>query len=104
MCDHQWSPSIERDSGQVIDSSVNSGNKNVFIVVLKLHKLSVLYTQACTATTNQNTVERLANQNHVNCLFDVISQTDMSSFLQSREKDMLRAQRAVRNGETKMLF
>ena len=54
--------------------------------------------------TNWNVVKRLANQNHVNCLFDVISQSDMSSFSQSREKDMLRVQRTVRNGEARCYF
>ena len=48
-----------------------------------------------------NIVKRLANQNCVNCLIDLISQSDMLSLY---GKCVLRAQRTVRNEEDKMLF
>ena len=41
--------------------------------------LSTLHAWKCDAMT-RNVVERLANQNRVNCLFDVIGQSDMLSF------------------------
>ena len=37
MCDHQRSVQIDSDGGQASDSSVNSGNKDVFVVNLVLH-------------------------------------------------------------------
>ena len=52
----------------------------------------------------RNVVKRLANQNRVNCLFDIIGQSDMLSFYGTEKKYMLRAQRTVRNEEDKTLF
>ena len=49
----------------------------------------------------QNIVKRVANQNCVNCLIDLISQSDMLSLY---GKCVLRAQRTVRNEEEKTLF
>ena len=37
MCDHQRSVQIDSDGGQASDSSVNSGNKDVFVVNLVLY-------------------------------------------------------------------
>ena len=61
---------IVSDSGQVSDSSVNSGSKDV---------LSVLHALECDVLT-RNVVKRLADPNHVNCLFDMIGQSDMLSY------------------------
>ena len=47
-----------------------------------------------------NVVKRSANQNRVNCLFDVIGQSDtLSFFTEQRKKYVLRTQCTVRNEE-----
>ena len=51
----------------------------------------------------QNAVKRLANQNCVDCLLDVIGQSDTLS-LRNREKYVHRTQRTVRNEEVKTSF
>ena len=51
-----------------------------------------------------NVVKRLANQNHVNCLFDLIGQSFMVSFDRTEKKYVLRVQRTDRNEEDNMLF
>ena len=43
-----------------------------------IHDLSVLQAWECDAMT-WNVVKRLANQNRVNCLYDLIGQSDMLS-------------------------
>ena len=50
-----------------------------FILCSKIHEISVLHAWECDAMS-RNVVKRLASQNRVNCLFDVIGQTDMLSF------------------------
>ena len=45
----------------------------------------------------------MANQSRVNCLFDMIGQSDMLSFNGTEEK-MLRAQRSLGDDEYKMSF
>ena len=50
-----------------------------------------------------NGVKRLANRIRVNCLFDVIGQSDLLSFY-GTEKVCLKAQRTVRNEEDKTSF
>ena len=40
-----------------------------------LHDLSVLHAEQC-AAMSRNVMKRLANQNRVKCLFDVIDQSD----------------------------
>lgn len=84
MCDHQWSPWTESDSGQVGDSSVNSSKKKKCIChyccALQIHELSVLHAEEC-AAMSKNYVKRSANQNCINCLCDVTGQSDMLSFL-----------------------
>ena len=50
-----------------------------------------------------NVVKRSANQNRVNCLFDVIGQSHMLSFYRT-EKSLSGAQRTVRNEEDKTSF
>ena len=52
---------------------------------------------------SRNVVKRLANQNRVNCVFDVIGQSDLLSFY-GTEKVCLKAQRTVRNEEDKTSF
>ena len=48
----------------------------------------------------RNVVNRLDNQNRVNCLFDMIGQSNMLNIYGTeRKKNMLRAQRTVRNEE-----
>ena len=79
MCDHQRSPWIESVSGQVSDSSVSSGNKNVFVTVLVLYSPRIIrfaHLGMCAAMTG-NVVKRLANQNRIICLSEVIGQSDM---------------------------
>ena len=49
-------------------------------------------------------MKRLANQNRVNCLFDLFGQSDMLSFYGTEKKYMFRAQRTVRNEENKTSF
>ena len=79
MCDHQWSVLIDSDSGQASDSSVNSGNKDVFVVILVIEiPRTVLHAWQCDAMT-RNAMKRLATQNCVNCLYDMIGQSDMLS-------------------------
>ena len=89
-----------------------------------IHDLSVLQAWECDAMT-WNVVKRLANQNRVNCLFDVIGQSDMLSLfatekkmclrhrglliryvelVRSRGKNVRRAQRTVKNEEDKTSF
>ena len=75
----------------------------MFVVILVLHELSVLHAEECDAMS-RNVVKRPANQNRVNCSFDVIGQSDRLNFLRSREKYMLRGYWTVKNGEDKMLF
>ena len=40
-----------------------------------IHQLSVLHAEEC-AAMSRNVAKRPANQNRVNCLFDVIGQSD----------------------------
>ena len=47
-----------------------------------IHKSSVLHAEEC-AAMSWNIVKRLANQNSVNCLFDVTGQSGRISFLPS---------------------
>ena len=49
-------------------------------------------------------MKRLANQNLVNCLFDVIGQSDMLRFYGKEKNCVLREQRTVRNEEDKTSF
>ena len=51
-----------------------------------------------------NVVKRLANQNRVNCLFDMIGQSHMLSFYGTEKKYVHRAKRTVRNEEDKTSF
>ena len=50
------------------------GEQAVFVVIHVLHELSGLHAEECDAVS-RNVVTRLANQNCVNCLFDVINQS-----------------------------
>ena len=95
---------LDSDSGEASDSSVNSGNKDVFVVNLVLYNSQTIRFArlGCDAVT-WNVVKRLANQNRVNCLFDVIGQSDLLSFY-GTEKVCLKAQRTVRNEEDKTSF
>ena len=61
---------------QVSDSSVNGGNKDVFIVILVLSVLHALEYDAVTRIA----VKRLANQSRVNCLYNMIGQSDMLNY------------------------
>ena len=56
----------------------------------------------CDAVT-WNVVKRLANQNRVNCLFDMIGQSNMLSFYGSGENVCL-GHRGLRNEEDKTSF
>ena len=68
------------------------------------HELSVLHAWECDAMI-WNVMKRLANQNRVNCLFDMIGQSDMSSFYGTEKNNyVLGAQRTVRKEEDKTLF
>ena len=49
-------------------------------------------------------MKTLANQNRVNCLFDMIGQSDVLSFYGTEKKNMLKAQTTVRNEEGKTSF
>ena len=51
-----------------------------------------------------NIVKRLANQNCVNCLFDIISQSDMLRLFTEQRQMCAWGQRTIRNEEDKMLF
>ena len=44
-----------------------------------IHELSVLHALECDAMT-RNVMERVANQNRLNCLFDMIGESDTLSF------------------------
>ena len=75
------------------DSSVNGGNKDVFIVILVLSILHALEYDAST----WNAVKRLANQNRVNCLFKYdrpIRYVELS-----RDHQIFRTQRTVNEEE-----
>ena len=58
------------------DSSVNGGNKDVFIVILVLSVLHALEYAALT----WNAVKRLVNQSRVNCLYNMIGQSGMLNY------------------------
>ena len=51
-----------------------------------IHKLSVLHFWEC-GTMTRNVVKRLPNQNRVNCLFDMIGQSDGLSFYGTEKKE-----------------
>ena len=104
MCDHQRSVQIDSDSGQASDSSVNSGHKDVFVVNLVLYNpRTVRFARLGMWCCDSERCKRLANQNRVNCLLDMIGLSDMLSFY-GAEKKIFRAMRTVRNEEEKTSF
>ena len=52
----------------------------------------------------RNVVKRLANHNRVNCLFDMIGQSDMLRFYETEKNICLGAQRTAGNEEVKTSF
>ena len=80
MCDHQRSVQIDSDGGQASDSSVNSGNKDVFVVNLVLYNPRTLrFARLGMLRYDLEPVKGLADQNRVDCLFAMIGQSDMLS-------------------------
>ena len=70
MCDHQRSPYIESDSGQMSDSSVNSGNNNLFVAILVLYNPRIIrFARQGMCYYESERCERSASPNCVNCLF-----------------------------------
>ena len=103
MCDNQQSVWIDSDSGQASDRSVNNGNKDVFFVNLVLYNpRTIRFARLGSDALSRNAVNRLANQNRVNCLFHWSA--NQIEFLRNREKYMRRAQRTVRNEKVKTSF
>ena len=86
-----------------VQSTVVTKTCSSLISCSTIHELAVLHAWECDATT-WNVVKRLANQNLVNCLFDMIGRSDTLSFYGTEKKYMLRAQRTVRNEEDKTSF
>ena len=85
----------DSDSGKASDSSANSGNKDVFIVNLVLYNpRTIRFARLGSDAMSRNAVNRLANQNRVNCLFDMIDQSDMLSF-RGTEKNMCLGHRGL---------
>ena len=96
---------VDSDSWQASDSSVCSGNKDVFVVNLMLYNpQTIRFARLGKWCYESNVVKRLTNQNRVICLFDMIGRSDTLSFYGTEKKYMLRAQRTVRNEEDKTSF
>ena len=57
---------------------------SLLIACSKIHKLSILHTWECDDTT-RNVVKKLANQNPVICLLDMIGKSDMLGFMEQRK-------------------
>ena len=86
----------DSDSGQASDSSVNSGNKDAFVVNLVLYNpRNIRFARLGRWCYDSERCEkRLSDQNRINCLFDMIGQSDMLSFY-GTEKNMCLGHRGL---------
>ena len=72
---------IDSDGGQASDSSVNSGNKDVFVVNLFLYNpRTIRFVRFGMWCHGSERLKRLFNQTGVNCSLDMIGRSDIMSF------------------------
>ena len=94
---------VTADKRLTVQSTVVTKTCLSLISCSTIHKLSILHAWECDAMT-QNIVKRVANQNCVNCLFDMIGQSNMSSFSGTEKNICLRHRDSVRNEEDIVQF
>ena len=72
------------DKRATVQSTVVTKTCSSVISCSTIHELSVLHALECDAMT-RNVVKTLANQNRVNCLVDMISQSNILSFYKKKK-------------------